>query len=81
MAKATAEKMVTGQCSPVIELPGAFCLVRVMEKKSLGYRNFDNCKSTIRSSLIDQFYEQYARELKLNANVELNEDIYHQINF
>jgi len=81
MAKTKAEKLEAGQFSPVIEFPGEICLVLVKDKISLGYRSFEDCRSTVRESLTDQMYDQHINDLKLNAKVELNVDIYRQIHF
>jgi hypothetical protein len=81
MIKETAKAMITGENSPVMEFPDALNIFQVKEKRSLGYRNFEECKRIVRASVLDQMYLNYIKGLVLDADVQINMGIYQQIIF
>lgn len=81
MVNESVKKLEKGECSPVLQSSGVLCLIYISNKESLGYKSFDRCRNVLRDSLIDRLYNQYIYDLKINAKVELNNDIYRQICF
>ncbi len=81
LVKEAANKMLINERSPVKEYPDALYIFQVKEKRLLGYRSFNDCKRTIRASFLDKLYLDYIHNLVLKSNVQLNSDIYRQINF
>ena len=76
-----AKKLNPGDCSKVAETPGTTFFFQVIEKKSLGYRNFENSKKTIRSVYVDQLYEEYISTLLAKTNVDLKKKNFEMITF
>jgi hypothetical protein len=81
MVKESAKSMEKGEFSKAIEFPDALYVIQVKEKRSLGYRNFEECKKTIRDSSLEQLYIEYINNMVLKANIELQLNKYNQIAF
>ncbi|MCX6267338.1 MAG: hypothetical protein NTW16_08290 [Bacteroidetes bacterium] len=81
MVKETSGKMAVGQFSPVISFQGAFYIVLLKEKVTLGFRSFESCSTAIRMLLIDRMYEDYIQGLVMNAECKINKATYENIQY
>ncbi len=81
IVRETAGKMAVGQSSQPIEFQGTFYIVHVKNRISLGFRNFESCKTAVRMVLLDRMYDQYIRGLVNQAACLPDKDVYEQIHY
>ena len=66
-----------GDVAPVIELSNGFCLVKLMDRKEPGRRNFDEVKEAIRYQLAQEKREQtqnsFYQSMKAGFAIEVNQ--------
>jgi hypothetical protein len=79
--KEMTSKLSEGESSPVLESPRSAYIFTIINKQSLGYRSFDNCKRAIREKTTDQLYSNYINKLSKTAMVHINKDVYNLISF
>lgn len=79
--KEQAKTIKQGDCCQVMEVPGILYFFQILEKKSLGYRSFENCRNTIRAIYTDQLYSEYINALLLKTELVLNHKNYDLITF
>lgn len=74
--KAEAAKLSAGQVSNVIEANNVITVMQCVEKKSLGYRTFDEVKDHVKSNYVDKKYEEMVVKLVKEAKVDINKSVY-----
>jgi len=69
-----------GEQSRVIEQSGNFYLIYIKEKRSLGYRSFENCRNTIKTGILNKLYNRHINELQRCAELRINQEVYQNFN-
>lgn len=73
------KKLSVGEISSVFQLNDKYYMVRLIDKESLGYTDYNNCKELIRSLSIDKQYSELIKMQVNNADIVLKDKIYRQI--
>ena len=81
LAKEAARKLSKGECSKALEFRGTAYMVKVTEKRQLGYRSYESSKTAVRTLLINRMYDEYIQNLVKEAKVEINFAEYQSIQF
>jgi len=59
--------IVTGQFSPLSKQSGSLCFYQILQRKSMGYRNFDSVINSLKSCYIDFLYKKYISKIREKA--------------
>jgi len=75
----TANTLKFGQISGIVEEDDGFYILKCTERKDMGYRPFDEVKSSVKSNYVDEKFGEMVAKLIKDAKIEIIEGIYKKI--
>lgn len=77
--KSRARELAPGKISQTYEENGSFYFLKGLEKEADGYKSFEEAKENVKVKYIDEKYEELIDGLVKKAKVDIDQDLYEQI--